>query len=78
MNKGKGKTKKIYDLLKSAAFNLNLEENQYENYTISAIVAEEAQRLYRVVPRAKGSSAKIRRRSSRIKVLLKSNFVDNK
>jgi large subunit ribosomal protein L22 len=66
----KGKTKKIYNLLISAASNLKLVENDYSAYTVSTIIAEEAQKLYRVVPRARGSAFKIRRRYSRIKVLL--------
>jgi large subunit ribosomal protein L22 len=66
----KGKTKKIYNLLLSAASNLKLVENDYPTYTVSTIIAEEAQKLYRVVPRARGSAFKIRRRYSRIKVLL--------
>jgi large subunit ribosomal protein L22 len=67
---GKGKTKKVYNLLVSAASNLKIAENEYSNYKISTIIAEEAQKLYRVVPRARGSAFKIRRRYSRIKVLL--------
>ena len=66
----KGKTKKIYNLLTSAASNLSLTEDQYSNYIISTIVAEEAQKYYRTVPRARGSAFRIRRRYSRIKVLL--------
>lgn len=66
----KGKTKKIYDLLKSAASNGQLTEAEYSNYLIKTIVAEEAQRLYRVVPRARGSAFRIRRRYSRVKVEL--------
>ncbi|MEM1312008.1 MAG: uL22 family ribosomal protein [Patescibacteria group bacterium] len=66
----KGKTKKIYNLLTSAASNLKLAENDYPNYSIEVIIAEEAQKLYRVVPRARGSAFRIRRRYSRIKVLI--------
>jgi len=68
----KGKTKKIYNLLKSAAANLKLTQAEFTTYKVSSIVAEEAQKLYRVVPRARGSSSRIRRRYSRIKVLLES------
>jgi large subunit ribosomal protein L22 len=66
----KGKTKKIYDLIRSAAFNGGLVEKDYSNYSIGTIFAEEAQRLYRVIPRARGSAARIRRRYSRVKVEL--------
>ncbi len=66
----KGKTKKIYNLLKSAASNLKLTEAEYPQYKVSSIIAEEAQKLYRMVPRARGSAFRIRRRYSRIKVLL--------
>lgn len=66
----KGKTKKVYDLLKSAATNMKLTEADYANYKVGTIVAEEAQRLYRVVPRARGSAFRIRRRYSRVKVEL--------
>jgi large subunit ribosomal protein L22 len=65
---GKGKTKKIYNLLKSAASNQQVPESAYSNYIISTIVAEEAQKLYRMMPRARGSAFRIRRRYSRIKV----------
>ncbi len=64
----KGKTKKFYDLLKSAAANLGLAESEYGNFVVQNIVAEEGQRLYRAVPRARGSTFRIRRRYSRIKV----------
>ncbi|NJK71580.1 50S ribosomal protein L22 family protein [Candidatus Gracilibacteria bacterium] len=66
----KGKTKKIYDLLRSAASNGQLSESDYSSYKIGTIFAEEAQRLYRVVPRARGSAFRIRRRYSRVKVEL--------
>ena len=69
-NMNKGKTKKFYNLLKCAANNLNLSEADYDKYYISAILVEEAQRLYRMMPRARGVSNKIRRRYSRIKVAL--------
>lgn len=63
-------SKKISDLLKSAASNLSLTEADYPTYLVSAIVAEEAQKLYRIKPRARGSAFRIRRRYSRIKVQL--------
>lgn len=73
----KEKTKKVYDLLKSAATNANLTEDEFSNYIVEYIVAEEAYKLYRVVPRARGSANRIRRRYSRIKVML-SNAIDKK
>ena len=66
----KGKTKKLYDVLINAANNLQLTENDYSQYKIAEIWADEAQKLYRIVPRARGSAFRIRRRSSRIKVRL--------
>jgi len=66
----KGQAKKIHDVLKSAASNAQLTEGDYEKYAVSHIVAEEAQRLYRVMPRARGSAFKVRRRYSRVKVEL--------
>jgi large subunit ribosomal protein L22 len=66
----KEKTKKVHDLLKSAATNLGVSENDYKTIMVKSIVAEEAQRLYRIMPRARGSAAKIRRRYSRVKVTL--------
>ena len=66
----RSKSKKIYNLLKSAASNLNLTEAEFTTTTISTIVAEEAQRLYRSIPRARGSANKIARRYSRVKVIL--------
>lgn len=62
--------KKITALLLSAASNISLVEGDYSSYKISHIVAEETGIMYRMVPRARGSSAKIRRRQSRIKALL--------
>lgn len=62
--------KKTYNLLKSAASNMDLSESDYSNYFVKTIIAEEAHRLYRVMPRARGSAAKIRRRYSRVKVEL--------
>jgi large subunit ribosomal protein L22 len=64
------KSKKVYDLLKSAASNLNLTANDHKSYVVSTIVAEEAQRLYRMIPRSRGSAHKIARRYSRVKVIL--------
>jgi large subunit ribosomal protein L22 len=64
----KEKTKHIFNLLKSAAANMSISDAELSNYVIKDIVAEEAQRLYRVVPRARGSAFRIRRRYSRIKV----------
>jgi ribosomal protein L22 len=68
----KGKTKKFFDLLLSAANNMKLTAEEYGQYFVNEIVAEEAQRLYRQVPRARGGSARIRRRYARIKVSLTS------
>ncbi len=64
------KSKKIYHLLKNAACSLSLLEQEYDNYKIAMIVAEEGQRLYRSVPRGRGTAHKIARRYSRIKVAL--------
>jgi len=66
----KGQTKKFYDLLRSAANNLSIVEADYDKYLIDTIVAEQADKLYRVQPRAKGSAFRIARRTSRIKVKL--------
>lgn len=66
----KGKAEQVFKLLKSAATNMNISESEYVKYKISMIVAEEAQRLYRVMPRARGSASRIRRRYSRVKVEL--------
>jgi large subunit ribosomal protein L22 len=74
----KPKAKKIYNLLKSAYTGLGLTESDLADYNISTIVAEEAQTYYRMIPRARGSSAKIRRRYSRIKVSLNKAELDNK
>ena len=74
----KGQTKKVFNLIKAACNNLALVEADYENYVIESIVAEEAQRYYRVVPRARGSANRIRRRFSRIKISLKSINLDKK
>jgi large subunit ribosomal protein L22 len=64
----KEKTKKIYDLLKTIANNNGITEGEFGAYKIESIVAEEAQRLYRIMPRARGSAAKVRRRYARVKV----------
>jgi len=66
----KGKTKKFYNLLKSAANNLELSEEEFSKYYIKTFIAEEAQKYYRIVPRARGSAFRIRRRYSRLKVQL--------
>jgi len=66
----KGETKSVYKLLKSAASNLGLTDSDYAKYQVSTIVAEEAMRLYRIQPRARGSAFRIRRRYSRVKVAL--------
>jgi large subunit ribosomal protein L22 len=68
----KPKAKRISALLISAASNLKLTENDYSNYTLGHIVAEETGIMYRMMPRGKGSSAKFRRRQARVKVLLTS------
>jgi large subunit ribosomal protein L22 len=62
----KGKTKKVYDLVKNATNNMKLTEADYDKYVVSSIVAQEAQKLYRVVPRARGSAFRIRRRYTRV------------
>jgi large subunit ribosomal protein L22 len=66
----KEQTKKVHDLLLSAASNLKITSDDFSNYLISSIVAEEAQRLYRVVPRARGSAFRVRRRYSRVKAVI--------
>jgi len=70
MSVNKGQSKKMFDLLKSAASNLSLTESDYSKYWIKTLTAEEAQKLYRSVPRARGSAFRIRRRYSRVKVTL--------
>jgi large subunit ribosomal protein L22 len=67
----KGKTKKLFDLLSNAANNLQLTSPEFSNYVIEEIWAEEAQTLYRSMPRARGSAFRIRKRYSRIKINLK-------
>lgn len=69
-NINKKVTKKIYDLLKAAANNLDITESDFKDYKIETIIAEEAQKLYRIVPRARGSAFRIRRRYSTVKVEL--------
>lgn len=66
----KGNTKKITDLIKLASNNLGLTEADYANYKLDTILAEEAQKYYRAMPRARGSASRIRRRFSRIKLWL--------
>ena len=70
----KGQAKKVSDLLRAAMNNMNLTEDDAKNYVISSIVAEEAQKYYRIVPRARGSAFRIRRRYSRVKVNISSDF----
>jgi ribosomal protein L22 len=66
----KGKSKLFYKLLKNAVNNLGLEEGEYDTYYVKDMLAEEAQKYYRVKPRARGAAFRIRRRYSRVKVLL--------
>ena len=68
MNKPKAKL--ITKLLSSAASNLHRTEAEFNAYKLSTITAEETGIMYRVTPRARGSATKIRRRQSRVKVLL--------
>jgi large subunit ribosomal protein L22 len=68
----KGKSLEVSKLLLNAANNMKITEASYTNYFIDKIVAEEAQKLYRVVPRARGTAFRIRRRYSRVKVQLTS------
>jgi|GEM_PF-613881 len=67
-------SKKIYLLLKSAASNFNITESQYQNFNVESIVAEEAQILQRFKPRARMTAGKIRRRYSRVKVMIRPNI----
>jgi ribosomal protein L22 len=67
---GRPKSKKIYMLLKSAAYNMKLVESDYDAFTVDSIFAEEAQKLYRMRRGTRGSGRKIARRYSRIKVTL--------
>jgi large subunit ribosomal protein L22 len=64
----KEKTKHIFNLLKAVASNSNIPEGDLANYKIKTITAEEAPTLTRIVPRARGSAFKIRRRIARVKV----------
>jgi large subunit ribosomal protein L22 len=66
----KANTKKIADLIRSAALNIKATPGDYAGTKISKIVAEEAQTYYRVMPRARGSAHRIRRRYSRVKIWL--------
>jgi large subunit ribosomal protein L22 len=66
----KGKSKKIHDLLKSAATNLGLTEVEYSQYKIESIIVEKAYTYIRYQPRARGRVGKIRRKYSRVKVAL--------
>jgi large subunit ribosomal protein L22 len=66
----KGKTKLFYNLIKNAANNIGLSEKDYANYFIDTFIAEEAQKLFRSMPKAKGSAARIIRRYSRLKILV--------
>lgn len=66
----KGKNKKFFDLLKNAANNMKIAEADYSGFVVSQIVAEEDKKLFRFVPRARGSAFKIRRRTTRLKVNL--------
>jgi large subunit ribosomal protein L22 len=68
----KGAAKDVYKLIKNATNNLGIQEQDYALFMIKEIVAEEAQRLYRIMPRARGSASKIRRRYSRVRVVIES------
>jgi large subunit ribosomal protein L22 len=68
----KGAAKDVYKLIKNATNNLGIQEVDFALFVIKEIVAEEAMRLYRVMPRARGSASKIRRRYSRIKLVIES------
>jgi large subunit ribosomal protein L22 len=72
------KSIKIYQLLKTAINNLQLTDADVENYKVESIVAEDAQRLYRFIPRSRGRADKIARRYARIKVLILPNNKINK
>jgi large subunit ribosomal protein L22 len=69
----KGHSQQVSKLLLNAANNMSLTEAQFASYKVDKITAEEAQKLYRMVPRARGSAFRIRRRYSRVKVALKAN-----
>lgn len=64
----KGQSKQVFKLLKNAATNLGISAGDYNLYKINSIVAEEAQKLFRVMPHAKGRADRIARRYSRLKV----------
>jgi large subunit ribosomal protein L22 len=66
----KAHTKKVADLIKSASLNIKATPAEYASLKIARIVVEEAQRYYRVMPRARGSAHRIRRRYSRVKIWL--------
>jgi large subunit ribosomal protein L22 len=70
MHNSRPKSKKIYHLLKTATNNMKLTEAEFDSYVVSTIVAEEAQRLYRSIPRSRGTAHKIARRYARVKVVL--------
>ena len=63
-------SKNIARLLKNAANNLGITEADYGMYKISSITAEDAQKLYRIKPRARGRADRQVKRYSRIKVTL--------
>jgi large subunit ribosomal protein L22 len=66
----KGAAKDFWKVIKSAASNLGIQAADYAMYKVATIVVEEAQRLYRVMPRARGSANRLRRRYSRVRVAL--------
>ena len=66
----KGASEAVWKILKSAVSNLGIQADDYKLYKVATIVAEEAQRLYRVMPRARGSANRIRRRYSTVRVAL--------
>jgi large subunit ribosomal protein L22 len=66
----KGKSNEVSKLLRNAANNIKITEAEYSNYKVDKITAEEAQKLFRIVPRARGTAFRIRRRYSKIKVAL--------
>ncbi len=66
----KGKVKKFSNLIKNAVNNLALSQEEYSNYFIKTMIAEEAYTYYRIEPRARGSAFRIRKRYSRLKIEL--------
>jgi large subunit ribosomal protein L22 len=66
----KGHTRDVAKLLLNAANNLSITEGDFSQFKIKTIVAEEADRLYRMIPRARGSANRIVRRHCRIRVEL--------